>query len=99
MRRVRIALAAVAAGAVFLTVPAEAPAPDRSKHCGIASKGSRDYRIKARAVKCSFARRWVKRGLRSGRVAPGFRRIATSGGRVPWYCTKGERKAYWPERL
>ena len=55
--------------------------------------------MKARAVKCRFARRWVKRYFRRGRVAPGFTLTPTSGGVAPWYCTKGERKAYWPERL
>jgi len=74
------------------------PAPDNSKHCGIIAKGQREYRVKARAVKCRFARRWVKRYFRRGQVAPGFTRTETSGD-TPWYCTKGDRKAYWPERL
>jgi hypothetical protein len=92
------ATAAVAAGVPAAAAPA-LPAPDGSKHCGIATKGSAEYRVKARAVRCRFARRWVKRYFRSGRVAPGFTLTETSGGKAPWYCTKGDRKAYWPERL
>lgn len=99
MRRAKIALAVVAAAGVLLTVPAEAPAPHVSKSCGVISKGSRDYRVKARAVRCRFARRWVKRYFRSRSEARGFNCIRTSGGRAPFYCTKGEVKAYWAERL
>ncbi len=99
MRRARIALAAMLTSGAFLAAASEAPAPDSSKHCGIVAKGQREYRVKARAVSCRFANRWVKRYFRRGRVAPGFRLTKTSGGKAPWYCTKGERKAYWPERL
>jgi hypothetical protein len=95
----RISLVATVAALGIVAFPAEAPAPDNSKHCAIVAKGSREYRVKARAVKCRFANRWVKRYFRRGKVAPGFTLTETDGGKAPWYCTKGARKAYWPERL
>ena len=63
------------------------------------AKGSREYRVKARSVRCRFARRWVKRYLRSESEARGFNCIETSGGQAPFYCTKGSSKAYWAEKL
>ena len=103
MRTTFLAVAAAAVAVLAAGVPAGAapalPAPDASKHCGIATKGQRAYRVKARAVKCKFARRWVKRYFRRRRVAPGFTLTKTGGGVAPWYSTKGARKAYWPERL
>ena len=76
-----------------------APAPHPSKSCGVTAKGEREYRVKARGVKCRFARRWVKRYLRRGREAGGFNCVETDGGQAPFYCTKGASKAYWAERL
>jgi hypothetical protein len=96
-KRASLVLTVVAVG--IAAFPAEAPAPDNSKHCALVTKGGKVYRVKARAVRCKFANRWVKRYFRSRRVAPGYRFTETSGGKAPWYCTKGARKAYWPERL
>ena len=78
---------------------AAAPAPHYSKSCGVTAKGSQEYRVKARAVKCRFARRWVKRYLRSGSKARGFNCVETEGGQAPFYCTRGANKAYWALRL
>ena len=93
----------VAAAALLVAgVPsgtASVPAPHVSKSCGLTAKGSKTYRVKARKVRCRFARRWAKRYLRNGSHAPGFSCVTTSGGVAPWYCTKGEAKAYWVEKL
>lgn len=99
MRPGRVTIAVIAAASVLLAAAPEAPAPHTSKSCGLIAKGSRDYRVKARAVKCRFARRWVKRYLGSGAEASGFDCVKTDGGVAPFYCTKGEVKAYWAERL
>ena len=92
----------VAVAVLVAALPASAaavPAPHVSKSCGLTTKGSREYRVKARKVRCRFARRWAKRYLRNGSEAPGFSCVKTSGGVAPWYCTKGEAKAYWVEKL
>jgi hypothetical protein len=94
--------AIVAVALLVTALPASAsavPAPHISKSCGLTAKGSRTYRVKARKVRCRFARRWAKRYLRNGSAASGFSCVKTSGGAAPWYCTKGEVKAYWVEKL
>jgi hypothetical protein len=99
MRTGKLTVAVLAAAAVLLAGAPQAPAPHVSKSCGVIAKGSREYRVKARKVRCRFARRWAKRYLRNGSAASGFSCVKTSGGAAPWYCTKGEVKAYWVEKL
>lgn len=99
-RRVLPALLVAAFLAALPAGPAAAaPTPDNSKHCGLIAKGEREYRVKTRKLKCRFARRWVKRYMNRGKVADGFSCIKTSGGKAPFYCTKGPVKAYWAEKL
>jgi hypothetical protein len=85
-----LAMSAAPSGAI--------PRPHVSKRCGVVAKGSNDYRVRARAVRCSFATRWVKRYLRD-RSYPRRWRCVRSRGKAPFYCTRGSVKAYWAERL
>ena len=93
-------LLAILAGVVViaLAMPASAPAGHRSKSCGIVAKGSRDYRVKARAMKCVHARRWARAYLRERRRAPGFRCLNPPDRDIPFFCSRGS-KAYWVVRL
>ena len=94
----------VVAAALLAGVPAGSslavPTPDSAKHCALIDRNGRDYRVKARKMKCRYANRWVKRYFNKGTVADGFNCIKTDGGKAPFYCTKsGTRKAYWAEKL
>ena len=88
------------AGAVViaLATPAPAPAGHRSKSCGIVTKGSRDYRVKARVMKCRHARKWARVYLRERRPAPRFRCTNPPDRDIPFFCFRGS-KAYWVVRL
>jgi hypothetical protein len=100
-------VAAVAAG-IVIAAPAwpgsaaSAPAPQaapaaHAKRCGIVTKRSRDYLVRARRIKCRRARRWTRAYLRRGREARGFACYRTDG-RTVFYCSRGSRY-YWAERL
>ena len=93
-------LAAIFAGAlvIALAAPAPAPAGHTSKSCGIVAKGSRDYRVKARAMKCTHARRWARAFLRARRRAPRFKCTNPPDRDIPFFCFRGV-KAYWVVRL
>jgi hypothetical protein len=100
MRKPLIAL--VAAGTLALPaggalVPSTAMAMHKGKRCGIVGKGSRDYRVKAQKVRCSYARKWSRRYLKN-RKKPRHWRCYRPGGKIPFYCKRGS-KAYWVERL
>jgi hypothetical protein len=70
-----------------------------SKRCGLVSKGSRDYRVRARVITCASARRWVRAYLRNRARPRGWRCVRQRTGRTPFFCTRGPSKAYWAERL
>ena len=93
-------LSAILAGVVLLALaaPAAAPAGHKSKSCGIATKGSRDYRVKARAMTCRNARKWARAFLRSRRRAPRFKCVNPPDRDIPFFCFRGA-KAYWVVRL
>ena len=84
--------------AVACAAPAPAVAGHRSKNCGLIAKGSRDYRVKARAMKCRHARRWARAFLRDRTRAPRFRCLNPPDRDIPFFCSRGV-KAYWVVRL
>jgi hypothetical protein len=90
-----VALVAVVVLAAAGATPAVAG--HRSKSCGVIAKGERDYRVKARAMRCKHARKWVRAYLRSRRRAPGFRCFDPPDA-IPFFCARGV-KAYWVMRL
>ena len=77
--------------------PPQATSAAHAKRCGIVAKRARDFRVRARGIKCSRARRWTRAYLRERREAPGFDCASTSG-RTVFYCSRGGRY-YWAERL
>ena len=83
---------------IVFAAPAPAPAGHKSKSCGIATKGSRDYRVKARVMKCTHARKWARVYLRKRRPAPRFRCTNPPDRDIPFFCFRGS-KAYWVVRL
>jgi hypothetical protein len=93
----RSTVAALLIVAVACIAAAPAEAGHISKNCGIVGKGSRDYRVKTRLMKCRHARKWARAFLRSHKVAPRFR-CDNPPGRVTFFCFKGQ-KAYWAQRL
>ena len=95
-RRLGVILAAAAL--IALAMPATAPAGHKSKSCGVVAKGSRDYRVKARVMKCAHARRWARAYLRERRRAPRFRCLNPPDRDIPFFCSRGS-KAYWVVRL
>jgi hypothetical protein len=93
-----VCLAAVCALAMpGAAAPAAASAGHAAKRCGILAKGSSDYRVRARRVKCGFARRWVHAYFKS-RLEPGGFTCYRPGTDIALYCSKGG-KSYWAERL
>jgi hypothetical protein len=91
-----IALLALAATLVAAGSPEPAAATD-GKNCGLMSKGSRDYQIVARNMRCKKARRGARLYLREGRPLPGF----SCGGETPEYkfiCGRGS-KTYRAHKL
>ena len=94
--RSTLVLTLLLALACAMATPAEAG--HRSKSCGVMAKGSRDYRVKARAMKCRHARKWVRAYLRSRKRAPRFRCLNPPDRNIPFFCSRGV-KAYWVVRL
>lgn len=88
---------AVLAAAVLLVPAAPARADHVSKSCGAMAQGSSDYRVKARGVRCKFARKWTRAYLRRSRRPRGWS-CFRPGTDVSFYCRKGSR-SYWAERL
>ena len=84
--------------ALALAMPAPAPAGHKSRTCGIVAKGSRDYRVKARSMKCASARKWARAFLRRRRPAPRFKCVNPPDRDIPFFCFRGA-KAYWVVRL
>lgn len=95
--RVLIMVVALGLSATLSVFPAEdSLAGHASKRCGIVSKGSGDFRVRASFMKCKAARRASLKYLRSQQPRPGFD-CAPTGGR-DFYCQNG-RKAYWAVEL
>jgi hypothetical protein len=89
-------LGLVAALACAASPPAGAS--HKSKSCGVVAKGSRDYRVKTRRMKCKHARKWVRAFLKSRKRAPRFRCDDPPDRNIPFFCFYGQ-KAYWAVRL
>jgi plastocyanin len=99
MRRMAT-LVPLAALVAVLPAPAgaEPAAPSaHAKRCGVIAKGSRDYRVRARVVRCRFAVRWSRAFLHRGGKPRGYSCSRPSDA-IPLYCRKG-RRVYWAERL
>ena len=98
MRSTRLLAVALALAAVAW--PGAGPERAQAGHpkrCGIVARGSADYRVRARTVRCSFAKRWVRAYL-SGRSRPRRYSCLRPGGGIAFYCKRGSR-SYWAERL
>ena len=91
-----LATVAVLACSLFAIAPGDATAGHTSKNCGIVSKGSHDYRVRAMHVPCKGARRSSLRYLRKEKPRRGFDCAPTAG--HSFYCQKPP-KAYWAIRL
>jgi hypothetical protein len=92
----RLAVVLLAATAVAAASAPPAPA-SHGTSCGIVSKGSSDYRVTGRVIKCRSARKWVRRYL-SNRDRPSGWSCVDPAGSVRVYCSRGS-KAYWATRL
>ena len=88
MRKVIVALVAVS----MLGVAADAPA-GHAKNCGLVTKGTRDYRVRANAVTCDFARTWSKRFLRRSSRPSGWS-CSRPSGKITFYCRRGSKYYY-----
>ena len=78
--------------------PAErATAGHAGQNCGIVSKGSRDYRVRAQQLSCKAARSGVLLYLRKHEARPGFK-CGPLPGRTLFYCKNGA-KVYWAVKL
>jgi hypothetical protein len=99
MRALTVSTLAVAALAVGIAVapPQGAQAVHGGKSCGIVSKGSGDYRVRAQKMKCGAARRGALKYLRKRAALAGFECVPADG-RTPFYCKDGT-KVYWAIRL
>lgn len=90
------ALAVVPAASVA-GVAAPGGSPEASAHvvkrCGTISGGN--YRVRARATTCRFARKWSAAYLRSGAKPSGYA-CSRPGHGIALYCRKGNRQ-YWAE--
>ncbi len=97
----RVSAFAVAVVLTGLLIGAEAPeraiAGHQGKDCGIVSKGSRDYRVRAQQLKCGKARKGAKRYLKGGKSLSGFG-CDEPDGRIEFFCKSGN-KVYWALRL
>jgi len=92
-RRTLAALLAVAlAGAVLATAARDAGAIVPPRDCGsLTAKGKR-YNIKADQIRCSTARRYSSRYLKTGRRPSGYRCTNyTSGTKLKFRCARGIR--------
>ena len=98
MRRLSVVLVAVAALACAFGIGAseQALAGHQSKKCGIVSKGSHDYRVRAMKMKCKAARKSSLKYLRTQQPRKGFDCAPTEDDN--FYCQKPP-KAYWATRL
>ena len=76
--------------------PSVASAGHASKDCGIVSRGSVDYRVRAIKLKCKVARKGSVKYLRSGEPRAGYDCAETEGN--SFYC-QDPPKAYWGIRL
>jgi hypothetical protein len=95
--RAMIMVVALSLFATLSVVPAQdSIAGHASKRCGIVSKGSGDYRVRASFMSCKAARRGSVKYLRTQQPRPGFDCAPTEGG--SFYCQNG-RKAYWAVEL
>jgi hypothetical protein len=95
---VRIAaLSLIACALLALAAALPAEGSHTAKRCGIVASGSADVRVKAREVRCRFAKRWTRAYL-GRRSEPGGWRCYRPGGDIASYCTRGSR-AFWAERL
>ena len=93
MRRGTLALVAA-----LLLVPAGEAQAGHAKNCGVIFnvKGDRDYRVRAYAVTCDFARTWSRRYIRRGRRPSGWS-CSKPGGNITFYCKRGS-KYYYAQR-
>ena len=85
------------AGTLLATGAPEPAAASDGKDCGLMSKGSRDYQIVARNMRCKRARRGARLYLREQRPLPGY----SCGGSTPEYkfiCGRGS-KTYRAHKL
>ena len=88
-------IVALATGAsVQLSVPEHAAA-GHQRNCGVVSKGSSDWRVRATNMGCRKAKKGARRYLRAGDALPGF--VCSRDGGF-FFCGKGE-KAYTGQRL
>ena len=94
----RAILVVLCAAGLLLPAPGTAGAGHQGvKKCAIVSKGTRDYRVRAMAMKCDRAERGAKRFLRTGEPLTGFT-CTEADERTPFFC-KREQQAYWAVRL
>jgi hypothetical protein len=93
-----LALAAVLVAAlVAVDGPDRAVAGHQGTDCGIVSKGSKDYRVRAQQLKCKKARRGAKRYLKGGKALDGYG-CDEPAGRIQFFCKSGN-KVYWALKL
>ncbi len=99
MRRLACVICVAALAAVPTAssagVAAGGGSPEASAHvtkrCGTVG----NYRVRARAVSCRFARKWSRAYLRSGARPSGYA-CSRPGHGIRLYCRKGARQ-YWAE--
>jgi hypothetical protein len=89
--------AVLAVGIVGVTDPEPAAAVHGGKSCGIVTKKSHDYRVRAQKLECDKAMRGAKRYLRKGKALDGFS-CGEPDGRTEFFCKNGT-KVYWAVRL
>jgi hypothetical protein len=92
--------AAATALAVSFAALGEQPASaghEGVRTCGIVTKGSRDFRVRAQLFSCEKALRGAKRYLRRGTELSGFS-CDEPAGRIEFFCKNGT-KFYWAIRL
>ena len=84
-------------GLVLAFLGASPAAASHGKGCGVVSKGSGDYSVRARVMSCRSARKWVRSYLRNGARPSGFSCVDPAGS-IRVYCSRGS-KSYWATRL
>jgi hypothetical protein len=97
---VRTPAVIAALAVVVATAVTAAPPPAEAAHgkdCRLVSKGSSDYRVRARVIGCASARKWARRWLRD-RGRPGGYSCVDPAGSIRFYCSRGSR-SYWGTRL
>jgi len=91
-------LTAVALACAALALPSAAPASPpvaTSAACQSVSYGGRTYVMYRQGVKCSYARRWVKRLHRTKRGPKRWDCSSGSNFRTGGYCERGSRHFGW----